>query len=421
MTILAFILLFLVIYHHVGYPLLLSVIASYRSMNSTNNKITNKGGFNGFPSIHIVIPAYNEENMIQQKIDSLSWLDYPDDKLSITIYCDGCTDKTVRRAIKGQGQFYNRELDIRIVNIENNLGKVAIINRAMTECHADVIAFSDTSAILSSDTLWCTAQQFMSNNNISVVTGNYSIYKLNKKMQEVVSEERIGEQTYWQYQNKVRSLESTLGAVMGVTGAYFAIRRDCCDELEADTINDDFILPMRAVAKGGLSVFDSNIHIFETESTPLKEDALRRRRISQGNMQQVLRLKSLLLPGVNLSRFWVSWMFTSGKLLRVLMPYLLLVLLILSASLATHSAFFFILLLGQLIVYLIALFHHRSCRYHNSSNVFNNKLVRMISYLCQGHLMGLMGSASYLKKIFIHHVLGIAGEQRWHKIIIKNK
>lgn len=421
MTILAFILLFLVVYHHLGYPLLLNVIASYRSNNSANNKMKNMDASNYLPSIHIIIPAYNEESMIQQKIDSLSWLDYPDDKLAITIYCDGCTDKTVNRAIKGQGQFYNRELDIRIVNIDKNSGKVAIINRAIAECQADVIAFSDTSAILSSDTLRCTAQQFMNNNNVSVVTGNYSLFKLNKKTQALVSEESIGEQTYWKYQNKVRSLESTLGAVMGVTGAYFAIRRDCCDELEPDTINDDFILPMRAVAKGGLSIFDSNIHIFETETTPLKEDAQRRRRISQGNMQQIIRLKSLLLPGINLSRSWVSWMFASGKVLRVLMPYLLLVLLIISGYLATNSAVFFMLLLGQLTVYLIALIHQISIHFHTCNHVFNNKLVRMISYLCQGHLMGFVGSASYLQKTFIHHVLGIAGEQRWHKIIIKNK
>jgi cellulose synthase/poly-beta-1,6-N-acetylglucosamine synthase-like glycosyltransferase len=418
MAIFACFLLFLVIYHHVGYPLLLKGIASYRSKKMTDNHQINNEDLDCLPSIHIVIPAYNEERVIQQKIDSLSWLDYPDDKLSISIYCDGCNDKTVNRAIKGQGQFYNRELDIRIVNITKNSGKVAIINRAIAECDADLIAFSDASAILSSDTLWLTAQQFMNNSNVAVVTGNYSLCTLNSKVE---SGDSVGEQAYWNYQNKVRSFESKLGAVMGVTGAYFAIRRDKCDQLEPDTINDDFILPMCAVAKGGLSVFDPKIHILETESTPLKEDAQRRRRISQGNMQQVIRLKSLLLPGFNFSRFWVSWMFSSGKFLRVLMPYLLLTLFAISAFLATNSVIFFILLTGQLAVYLIALIHLYNLHNNLNSKIFNNKLVQVISYLCQGHLMGLIGSASYLQHLFRHYVFGIAGEKRWHKIIIKNK
>lgn len=421
MTIFACILLFLVIYHHVGYPLLLKVVAGYRARHCAEKSQTNIYDLDCLPSIHIIIPAYNEEHMIQQKIDSLGWLDYPEDKLSISIYCDGCSDNTVNRAIKGQGQFYNQDLDIRIVNISKNAGKVAVINRAIAECDADLIAFSDTSAILGSDTLWLTVKQFMSNKNVAVVTGNYSLFALNKKDGQVVGDECVGEQAYWQYQNKVRSLEGKLGAVMGVTGAYFTIRRDSCDPLEPDTINDDFILPMQAVAKGGLSVFDSNIHIFETEPTPLKEDAQRRLRISQGNMQQVIRLKSLLLPGIDFSRFWVSWMFVSGKFLRVLMPYLLLTLLVSSAYLAASYDVFLMLLIGQVTVYLIAFIHLCSIQYNINRKIFNNKLVRMVSYLCQGHLMGLIGSASYLQYLFRYYVFGIAGNQRWHKIIIKNK
>ena len=200
-----------------------------------------------------------------------------------------------------------------------------------------------------------------------------------------------------------------------------SIKKESCNALEADTINDDFILPMRAVIKGGLSVLDSDIRILETESTPLAQDAERRLRISQGNMQQLIRLRALLLPGIKLERIWASWMFFSGKTLRVIMPYILMSLLVFSALLATESILFMLLFFSQVSVYLIAIIHQYLNNLQSSNRFFNNKLVKVISYLCQGHLMGFIGSASYLLNSFKQHVLGIAGQQRWHKLIIKNK
>lgn len=180
MTILAMLLLIIVIYHHVGYPVLLKLIARYKSKfakqisNAKRGYQVNNNDRNT-PSIHIIVPAFNEESVIQQKINSIGWLDYPDDKLLVSVYCDGCKDETVARAIKSQGVFHNRELDIRIVNIADNEGKVSIINRAIKENDSDIIVFSDASAILSSDTLWRSAQHFMADSDIAVVTGDYSL------------------------------------------------------------------------------------------------------------------------------------------------------------------------------------------------------------------------------------------------------
>ena len=435
----AIILLVLIVYHHVGYPLLLKVIARYKSKNE-QTWVDQCRGFKDsdqdieLPSIHIIVPAFNEEVVIQQKVDSMVWLDYPDNKLSISIYCDGCTDETVMRAIKSQQLFHNRDLDIRIINIEENKGKVSIINRGIEESHADVVVFSDASAILSSDTLMRSAEHFNRDSEIAVVTGDYSLLTATSKQSDELGTD--GETAYWQYQNRVRGLESKLGAVMGVTGAYYAIRREYCGILEADTINDDFIMPMRAVELGGKALFDADIKIFETEATPLEDDAKRRVRISQGNMQQIIRLKSLLLPGMNIKRLWVTWMFISGKFLRVIMPYILITLLILSVILAFDFPFFLFLLTGQISVYFWAVISSLVNKGDSAENsketennpiqkiankFFNNKITRLVTYLCQGHLMGFIGSASYLQSMFKKHVLGINSDQRWHKVEIKDK
>ena len=404
LELLTVVLLLLVVYHHVGYPLALRLIASLKTTD--DNLVPIDRGFrssnfdSNLPSVHLVVPAFNEESVIRQKVDSMAWLDYPDDKLTISILCDGCNDATVREAMTAHQRFMNRDLDVHVINFHQNRGKIAMVNIAIASTEADLLAFSDASAIMAADTIWRSARHFMHDNKLGVITGDYKL----------LTSGSAGESAYWQYQNRVRSLESQLGAVMGAPGAFYMIRHELCSDLEPDTINDDFILPMRAVAAGFKARFDHDIHIYETEPTSLDDDAKRRLRISRGNMQQLIRLWRLLVPGLGNQEggkqgFWVSWMFLSGKCLRVLMPFILILLLLLSAWLAPVHWFFLLLLLGQLAVYLCACTQplviglQGGIKARLLNKIFDNRLVRLVSYLCQGHLMGLIGSASYLKSV----------------------
>lgn len=414
MYIITIILIILIIYGHVGYPLLLNLFFRLKERR-LNTSPSNRSGISDCPHVHMIIPAFNEEAVIQQKISSLNWLDYPENKLSITIYCDGCKDNTVQRAVAGLKEFYNKDLDIRIVVIKENVGKIAVLNKAIVDCdrnnQVDLIVFSDASSILSSDALWRSVQHFIESPEVSVVTGDYSL----------LNSGNDGERNYWRYQNKVRYFESTLGSVMGVTGAYYMIRKTCIDLIEPDTINDDFIVPMKTVAKGGVIKFDRNINIYETEATPIEQDAQRRYRISQGNMQQILRLKSLLIPSFNrndiIKGCMISWMFISGKVLRTLMPYLLISFLATSIYLSFESPLFFMLLVGQLAVYILSVIYWLN----KSHQYFNHKIVRLIAYLCQSHLMALMGSASYLLDILRDKIFGSHTNRRWHKVVINTE
>lgn len=429
----AVLLMALIVYHHVGYPLLLRLISAYKRRQQPQfdfkpRHFTACVGDARVPSIHLVIPVYNEAALLRQKIDSLSWLDYPKDKFKVSLFCDGCNDRSVQIARMAAKQFCNLGVVIEVRDFSENRGKVAMVNQAIEECRADILAFSDASAILASDTLWRAAQHFIANDNTAVVTGDYSLLQQGSE----------GEGAYWQYQNRIRAMESDLGAVMGAPGAFYAIRHRLCSRLEPDTINDDFILPMRAVAQGYDAVFDAQLNIYETEPSDLATDGQRRIRISQGNTQQLLRLKRLLLPGLSLFALpslaagrqrmvrtgvngWVNWMFISGKALRVLMPYCLLLLLLLSAWLAPSHWLWTLVYLGQLLVYTLVLMA-QVCdeRGLAHSRILNSKIVRLVSYLFIGHWMGLRGSARYLLNSLYDQLKGLLGrgvkQRRWHKI-----
>ena len=180
-----------------------------------------------------------------------------------------------------------------------------------------------------------------------------------------------------------------MGSTLGAHGALYLFRRSLFHPLEADTINDDFILPMKIVAQGYRAEYEPRIAALELEQADSSMDQQRRRRIAAGNIQQLLRLKQLLLP----QHGGVAFAFVSGKALRVLMPFLMLICLIGSLLLAPDHWLFFIMAGGQLLAYLLAAwplcFPKLNC----------HRYLRTLSYLVSGHAAGLIGTLRYLLRL----------------------
>lgn len=375
-------------YNHLVYPIFLSIFSRLRvrrkpqcSQNTEENTIT-------YPSIHLIVPAYNEEKVIAEKIDNLCALDYPLEQLRISIICDGCSDLTGWESMNTRSRYYNREMDMQILVDDKNLGKVARINQAIEDTYEDVIIISDASALLGLDCLKVVAKS-LSDRSVSAVTGDY----------QFATDNECGENSYWVYQSKIRQMESNLGSVIGATGAFCAIRTQCCKPLSPDTINDDFILPMQSVLEGGRIEFCANIKVWETEASNLQVDAKRRMRISQGNCQQVVRLFRLLSPEFG----WVSWMFFSGKVLRLLTPLVLLLLMLLNIMLLQDGIAFSFLLIGQLSIYLMTLMVYRGAITH--------RVIKAGAYIVQAHIVSGAGICMY-----IFNALTSGNKAPWTKI-----
>ncbi|MEY8240208.1 MAG: glycosyltransferase, partial [Cycloclasticus sp.] len=123
--------IFLIIYHHLIYPYLLLLIhqrLANKELSVPPRQYSNNGNDKNLPTICIVMPAFNEQQWIADKIRNLAALDYPADRLQVIVGCDGCTDNTVRLAKQTCQEIECRHLDISINVFQNNKGKVAIIN-----------------------------------------------------------------------------------------------------------------------------------------------------------------------------------------------------------------------------------------------------------------------------------------------------
>ncbi|OEE86538.1 glycosyl transferase [Enterovibrio norvegicus FF-162] len=373
--------IFLVIYHHLGYPLLLKLLVRRPSSNEENtHEGTPARGYresvadSDLPTISVLMPAYNEANWIADKIRNLAALDYPSNKLQVILACDGCSDDTANIARQTAAEALCAHLNVTVIEYTENAGKVAVINTTMPQIKSDIVAFSDISALISIDAFYIAARHFQ-DPTVGVLNSRYCL--LNPAE---------GEQKYWDYQSRIQSNEAQLGSSLGAHGALYFIRGHLFTPLAQDTINDDFVLPMQIVEKGFRADVHDAIQAVELEPTNAHQDFRRRLRIGAGNCQQLLRLFRLLNP----ARGGIAFTFASGKGLRVLMPFFMLTALLGSALLAPSNGFFALAVLGQIFIYLAVGFWHLAGYQPKGS------IAKSLVYLVTGHTANFIGTLRYI-------------------------
>jgi cellulose synthase/poly-beta-1,6-N-acetylglucosamine synthase-like glycosyltransferase len=369
---------YLVVYHHVFYPLLLKYVA--KRFNLVPPIIAKRSYVASSADKHlnrfsIIIPAFNEEKFIADKLHNLSMLDYPRDKYEVILLCDGCRDQTYQVANDTLQTLDCQELDLQIFNFANNRGKVAVLKDGISMIKFENIVLSDVSALLPINALLMLDAHFV-NGTIGAVSGAYQF--ANKGSE--------GEQKYWQYQTLLKARESSVASVLGAHGAFYALRKKCYQEIPLDTINDDFLIPMNVIKQGYRVAYESRVAAVELEKVNLSQDMNRRLRIAAGNFQQLVYLLPLLAPKYG----WNAFNFASGKALRAIIPFMLITIILTNVYLLPLHWFFIFLLVLQLLIY--------GCVFY--TNLIGlppkNKLFSLLCYLVNGYWTGLVGSMKYM-------------------------
>ncbi|MEZ5850087.1 MAG: sugar transferase [Hyphomicrobiaceae bacterium] len=357
-------------YHHFVYPVLLDRLARRMAARSHTPAPTAL-----LPRVTIVVPAYNEAGFIAAKVENLAALSYPAHLLSVVIAVDGATDATAalaRQAIAASGAAAR----FLLVEHAQNRGKVAVLNAALEACDSDLVVLTDTSATMASDSLLRLAAHF-ADPSVGVVCASYALARPGS----------AGEEAYWKYQIRIKAAEAAVGAPMGAHGACYAFRRALAAPLEPDTINDDFVLPMRIVAAGYRAVYDGDIVAVEAETTAEGQDWRRRIRIGAGNLQQALRLWTLADP----RHPGVAFVFLSGKALRSVMPFIMLIGFLALTLLAIEgSPMSQMLLAATLSLAVIGIASIVAGARQQP------KVATWLGYLLQGHAAAFVGGSRYL-------------------------
>jgi cellulose synthase/poly-beta-1,6-N-acetylglucosamine synthase-like glycosyltransferase len=286
--------LLLVGYVYVGYPILLWVLTRWRRRRVLQDDIT--------PSVTLLISAFNEARVISGKLENALFLDYPNDRLEIIVISDASTDRT--NAIVESFA----ERGVKLLRMADRKGKTAGLNAALQLARGEIIVFSDANILYQKDVIRRLVRNF-ADPIVGCVTGN-SCYAENSH-----SAAHLQENSYWRYEQTIRSLESQLGSTVGGDGAIFAIRKNLYTPLPPDGIND-LVIPLQIVARGYRAIFEPAAIGFEPSAGDFAGEFRRKRRIVNRSWRGVRSVPQVLDPRVVGIFAWQVW---SHKVLRWLM------------------------------------------------------------------------------------------------------
>lgn len=291
------------------------------------------------PEMTLFIAAYNEEQVVDEKMANCLDLDYPREKLHIVWCTDGSNDHTVERL----GCWPQAT----VFHIPERGGKTAAINRGLQFIHTPLVAFTDANTMLNKASLRLIAHAFL-DEKVGCVAGEKRI-----QTNEKADAAQGGEGLYWRYESALKALDSRLYSAAGAAGELFAIRRELFQPLEEDTLLDDFVLSLRIVEQGYRIAYLKEAYAMESGSANLFEEEKRKVRIAAGGLQSIARLWPLFNP----LRYGIfSFQYVSHRVLRwSITPVLLFALLPLNLMLLFGTecvGLYLILWLLQSLFYL---------------------------------------------------------------------
>jgi cellulose synthase/poly-beta-1,6-N-acetylglucosamine synthase-like glycosyltransferase len=291
--------------------------------------------------IAVVIAAYNEENVIEKKIQSVLATSYPLDKLVIYVGSDASTDRTNEIVANFATQYPNVQLKI----FQGRTGKAGIINSIIEQCKEELLILTDANVFFTPSTIPNLVRHFSEKETHQVCANILKISDRNENIQAL-------EKGYLLVENQIKLRESaSWGLVMGAEGGCYAIRRTAYTPIPPNFFMDDFFVTMSVIANKGRVIFDEEAICYEDLPTESTEEFKRKIRISIGNFQNLVAFKKLLWP------FWsaIAYSFISHKILRWLTPFFLILLFLVSFLLSFDSFFFQVLALVQCVLFLCPL------------------------------------------------------------------
>ncbi len=348
----------LIAYVYLGYPALLLVLSRLRPAPPIRKA-------DNTPSVSLVIPAYNEEKVIAQKIENALALDYPRNRLEIIVASDGSTDATndiVARCLSEH---------VRLIAYPERTGKTAMLNRVVPCAHGEIIVFTDANSIYHAPALRKLVRNFR-DPTVGCVCGRVSFSNPHE------SSISGGENAYYRYETFLKERESEIHSVLSAYGGIYAIRRRLFQAVDP-ACSDDFAVPLSIVLQGYRSVQDSEAVAFERTSTTTEDELSQKRRIIARDLKAYLHMRGLFAP----FRGWISIQLFSHKFLRWIVP-LLLIGVFAANCLLSQQVHYLCLLLAQSAFYLLAFLGWLAYRSGN-----HNRLLHLPFYFCVVNLAAL--------------------------------
>lgn len=317
-----------VVYAYLGYPLCLWVLSRVVSRDVRRADWT--------PSVSFVITAHNEARRIGEKIENTLALRYPPGRMEIIVASDCSTDGTddIVRAYGHAG--------VRLVRNPERRGKEAAQRLAVEASSGEILVFSDVATVLEPDAVEIIVRNF-ADPTVGCVSSTDRLLDVDGRVS--------GEGAYVRYEMWLRSLETRVNTPVGLSGSFFAARREVCHPWAVDQ-QSDFRVLLNSIERGLRGVADP-------KATGYYRRIADERREFDRKVRTVVRGLAVLghhLRLLNPLRYGLfAWQLFSHKLCRWLVPAGMLVALVSNVAIADRSALYAGTLALQAAFYVVAL------------------------------------------------------------------
>jgi cellulose synthase/poly-beta-1,6-N-acetylglucosamine synthase-like glycosyltransferase len=307
-----------VAFAYAGYPLLLALLSRFSPRPLAAEDVA--------PSLSVLLAVHNGAHALKAKLEQTLSLEYPR-PFEVIVASDGSSDGTddVARAFSRRG--------VRLVRNDVREGKEAAQALAIGHAAGEILVFSDVTAELSPDALRQIVRPF-ADPSVGCVS----------------SEDRIeaggGEGAYVRFEMALRRLESRATTLVGLSGSFFAARRELCTPWPQD-LASDFRTALEAARRGLRAVSEPRATAsFHATQDPAVEWRRKVRTVRRG-LAVLTAYRDLLHPrhGRAALSLW------GHKVARFTAPFALLALLLASAAAARASGLAAALFGAQLLAY----------------------------------------------------------------------
>ena len=352
---------FLVVYTYIGYGLLLGLLVSIKRIVSGRPVSPVLPPDDELPDITFMICAYNEQDVVDMKMQNTSQLDYPHDKLHVLWVTDGTTDNT--------NELLSHYADVEVVFSPERRGKTAALNHGISQVKTELIVMTDANTMVNREAIREIVRCFM-DPSVACVAGEKRV--MARDASQAVAE---GEGLYWKYESALKRMDSELHSAMGAAGELNAIRTKLYQPMPENALLDDFVMSMRMVDQGYKIAYTSNAYAMEYGSANMEEESKRKRRIAAGGLQSCWWLRRMMNP---FHHPLTAFQFVSHRVLRwTITPFALVALIPLNVALVFLKAgmVYDIIWMLQILFYLAAF-----CGWQLQQHGRKNKLLYVPCY-----------------------------------------
>jgi cellulose synthase/poly-beta-1,6-N-acetylglucosamine synthase-like glycosyltransferase len=321
-----------VAYTYAGYPVLLGALAAVKKKRPATGDVPT--------SVSVVIAARNEQKTIGRRTrEFLRMLATAGLDGELIIVSDGSTDATVSEVRAAQREVAG-PVACHVIELTDSGGKAAALTRACEIASREIIVFADARQTWAPDALTLMLQGF-ADPTVGAVSGDLVLESSPGVM--------AGVSAYWRYEKWLRRSEGAVHSMVGATGAISAVRRNLFRAIPQGTLLDDVYWPLRVAMQGFRVVQVKGAVAYDRLPEKARDEFRRKVRTLAGNFQLAMRLPSALVPFLN--PIWLQYV--SHKLMRLLVPWMMLAMLLISAILP--GTLYRALLIAQLVGLVIGL------------------------------------------------------------------